>query len=133
MSKIVERIEREAGIPGLVSILAERLAPTDLQSILLEVYRHRSSQRKPSDLLTDYQRDRFVRPSSLAPAELLKWEQVAFAHLPQEFQFRFTWPPATASCAPSVLNAQARYPISALLHCAAPVEIRAICNSSWLN
>lgn len=85
MSKIVERIERKAGVPGLVSILAERLTPTDLQSILLEVYRHRSSQKKPPDLLMDCQRDRFVRPSSLAPADLLKWEQVAFSHLPQEF------------------------------------------------
>jgi hypothetical protein len=86
MSKIVERIEQEAGIPGLVSILAEHLAPTDLQSILLEVYRLRNSRRKPSDLLADYQRDRFVRPSEVAPAALLAWEQVAFAHLPQEFQ-----------------------------------------------
>ena len=38
MSKIVERIEREAGVPGLASILAERLEPTDRQSLLLEVY-----------------------------------------------------------------------------------------------
>jgi len=37
MNKIVERIEREAGAPGLVSLLAERLTPTDLQSLLLEV------------------------------------------------------------------------------------------------
>jgi hypothetical protein len=86
MSKIVERIEREAGIPGLASILAERLAPTDLQSILLEVYRLRCSRRKPSDLLADYQRDRFIRPSEVAPEAILAWEQIAFAHLPQAFQ-----------------------------------------------
>ena len=36
VNKIVERIEREAGVPGLVSLLAERLRPTDLQSLLLE-------------------------------------------------------------------------------------------------
>jgi len=41
MDRIVERIEHQAGIPGLASILAERLSPTDLQSLLLEVYRKR--------------------------------------------------------------------------------------------
>ena len=86
MNKIIERIEREAGVPGLVSILAERLAPTDLQSLLLEVYRLRSSQRAASDVLADYQSDRFVRPSTVPPARLLAWEQAAFSSLPSEFQ-----------------------------------------------
>jgi hypothetical protein len=85
MNKIIERIEREAGVPGLVSILAERLAPTDLQSLLLEVYRLRSSRRSASEVLADYESDRFVRPSTLPPARLLTWEQSALAALPAEF------------------------------------------------
>ncbi len=68
MNKIVERIEREAGIPGLVQILAERLSPTDLQSLLLEVYRLRASQLRPADVLTNYQNNRFVHPSTVIPA-----------------------------------------------------------------
>ena len=52
MDKVVERIEREAGVPGLVSILAERLSPTDLPSLLLEVYRLCSSRLQPT-LLSD--------------------------------------------------------------------------------
>jgi hypothetical protein len=86
MSKIVERIERQAGIPGLASILAERLSPTDLQSLLLEVYRMRSSRVQPSTVLSDFESNRFVRPSAVSPTSLLKWEQIAFSHLPQEFQ-----------------------------------------------
>jgi hypothetical protein len=86
MDKIVERIEREAGIPGLASILAKRLSPTDLQSILLEVYRIRSRQTQPSTVLSDYESNRFVQPSAVSPTSLLRWEQIAFAHLPQEFQ-----------------------------------------------
>ena len=86
MDKIVERIEREAGVPGLVSILAEHLSPTDLQSILLEVYRIRSSRIPSSTVLSDFQSNRFVQPSTVSPMSLLKWEQVAFAHLPQEFE-----------------------------------------------
>jgi len=86
MNKIVEWIERESGVPGLVSILAERLTPTDLQSLLLEVYRLRSSRRRPSDLLSSYESDRFVRPSPVPPSRLLSWEQAAFSQLTPEFE-----------------------------------------------
>ena len=86
MNKIIERIEREAGVPGLVSILAKNLSPTDLQSILLEVYRTRSSRIQPSTILSDFESNRFVQLSAVSPKSLLKWEQIAFAHLPQEFQ-----------------------------------------------
>ncbi len=86
MKRIVERIEREARVPGLVSILAERLSPTDLQSLLLAVYRSRASDRQPSAVLADYEADRFVRPASVSPVSLLRWEQTAFAQLPEEFQ-----------------------------------------------
>lgn len=86
MNKIVERIERELGIPDLASILAQRLAPTDLQSLLLEVYRLKSQQRPPAGLLNQYETDRFVRPSDVSPARLLAWEQAAFAALPPGFQ-----------------------------------------------
>lgn len=86
MNKIIERIERIAGVPNLAAILAERLAPTDLQSLLLAVYRSRSSQLTPAKVLAGYENDRFVRPSAVSPFELLKWEQIAFSHLPQEFE-----------------------------------------------
>jgi hypothetical protein len=58
MDKIVERIERDAGVPGLASLLAERLSPTDLQSILLEVYRIRSGRIKPSSVLSEFESNR---------------------------------------------------------------------------
>jgi hypothetical protein len=86
MDKIVERIEQGVGVPGLASILAERLSPTDLQSILLEVYRIRSSRVQPSSVLSEYESNRFVQPSKVAPASLMRWEQIAFTQLPKEFQ-----------------------------------------------
>jgi hypothetical protein len=85
VSKIVERIERELSIPGLAAILAERLTPTDLQSLLLEVYRLRLSRMKPAEVLASYQNNRFVQPARSSPLNLVKWEQVAFEHLPAEF------------------------------------------------
>ena len=86
MSKIIERIEREAGVPGLVALLAERLKPTDLQSLLLEVYRRRAERKTPASLLADYENDSLVRPSTTSPLRLLQWEQTAFALLPPDFQ-----------------------------------------------
>lgn len=86
MDSIIERIERQAGIPGLLTILAERLSPTDLQSLLLEVYRVRTDQMNPAKVLRDYQSNRFVHPSPVAPASALRWESIALSLLPREFQ-----------------------------------------------
>lgn len=86
MNKIIQRIEREAGIAGLASILAEKLSPTDLQSLLLEVYRLRSHPIQASTVLADFVSNRFVRPSAVSPVSLLRWEQIAFSHLPPEFK-----------------------------------------------
>jgi hypothetical protein len=86
MNKIVRRIVQEAGVPELLSVLAEKLPPTDLQSLLLEVYRIRSERIQPAELLQEFQSNRFVRPSPTSPISLLHWEQIAFSHLPPEFQ-----------------------------------------------
>ncbi len=85
MTKTIERIERKAGIPGLAALLAERISPTDLQSLLLDVYR-RHANRPSSAVLSDYETNRFVGPSTVSPLSLLEWEQVAFLNLPSEFQ-----------------------------------------------
>lgn len=86
MSKMIERIEREAGIPGLLDVLAQRLQPTDLQSLLIEVARRRAQQRTPAAVLSDYENDSLVRPSTTSPRRLLEWEQTAMAQLPPGFE-----------------------------------------------
>ncbi len=84
-NKIIERIEREAGIPGLAALLAERLTPTDLQSLLLDVYRQRAQRITPAEVLSSYESNRFVKPSAVSPLRLLDWERTALATLPPEF------------------------------------------------
>jgi len=86
MDKMIERIEREAGVPGLTDLLAGRLEPSDLQSLLLEVNRRRVSRRLPAAVLADYRTNRFVCPAQVSPQRLLAWEQTAFAQLPSEFE-----------------------------------------------
>jgi len=82
---IVARIEREAGVPDLASVLADRLTPTDLQSLLLEVYARRVERRSVPDLVEEYAMNRFTRPAATSAAELVRWDSVAWAALPKEF------------------------------------------------
>src|SRR5712664_2555380 len=83
---IIERIEREAGVPDLANILTNRLSPTDLQSLLLEVYGRRAKKREPKALLEDHLSNRFTRPSATSPSRLLEWDRIAFSLLPKVFQ-----------------------------------------------
>jgi len=65
MTEIIDRIERELGVPGVAALLAERLEPTDLQSLLLDVYRRIAARRQPAAVLADYAANRFVRTASI--------------------------------------------------------------------
>lgn len=81
----LRRIERDAGVPSLTETLL-RLQPTDLQSLLLAVYRIAARRRKPSDVLAQYQKNRFVRPSKVPVSSLLRWESLAASNLPSGFE-----------------------------------------------
>ena len=85
-SRIIERIERDAGVPNLTDVLVDRLAPTDLQSLLLEVYGRRAKKRDPKELIKDHISNRFARPSTASPTRLLEWDHTAFSGLPKVFQ-----------------------------------------------
>jgi hypothetical protein len=76
------RIVREAGVPDLVEILADRLQPTDLQSLLLEVYRRRAGRLTPAQLFERTAQDRFARSSEVDPAALAAFDGLAWSLLP---------------------------------------------------
>jgi hypothetical protein len=84
---IVERIVRESGVPELFDVLSERLAPTDLQSLLLAVQRARASRLTPSDILRAYEHDRLVRPAALDPGRRASLEQLAVRLAPEGYEF----------------------------------------------
>jgi hypothetical protein len=85
MGRIIERIEREAGLPGVVDRLAG-LAGADLRSLLLEVTRRRAERLSPADVLRRYRDDRFVRPSTVDPLRLRAVERTALELLPPGFE-----------------------------------------------
>jgi hypothetical protein len=51
MNDIIERIKRETGVPDIAQILFEKVEHSDLQSLLLEVYRRKAKTRSPCDRL----------------------------------------------------------------------------------
>lgn len=83
---IIRRIEEAAGIAGLAEILAQHVSPTDLQSLLLAVFRKRSARRTPADVLADYERNRFVAPSQADPDQLAIAEAELKRQLPAPFK-----------------------------------------------
>jgi hypothetical protein len=85
-TRIINRIERDTGVPHLADILSDRLAPTDLQSLLLEVYARRAKKRDHRMLLEDHVSNRFTQPSRSNPTRLLEWDRVAFSKLPKTFR-----------------------------------------------
>ena len=84
-NSILERIQREAGVPELIDVLVDRLDPTDLQSLLLEVYRRRAARIKPSQLLERYEHNRFARPSNLAPQVVTDFDHLVWSLLPEHY------------------------------------------------
>lgn len=78
MNGPLDRILREHG-KGLLETLSERLTPTDLQSLLLEVYRLRGTRQPLATLLDQHLENRFLRPSPMDPRVSLRFDEMAFA------------------------------------------------------
>jgi hypothetical protein len=84
--EIAARIARDAGIPNLVDLLGGHLPPTDLQSLLLAVYRRRAAELTPGALLERYEQNPFSQPARVDPAALLELDRLAFACLPDGWE-----------------------------------------------
>jgi hypothetical protein len=77
--QLINRILRTTNTPNLLAVLAEQLTPTDLQSLLLEVYRLRAARVAPAALLAQHEQNRFARPAATDPQVLLEFDRLAFA------------------------------------------------------
>ncbi len=80
------RILRKAGVDDLLEALTERLPPSDLQSLMLEVYSRLASKGTPGKLLEHYERDRFVRPAEVDARVLGELDRIAWRLLPPGYQ-----------------------------------------------
>lgn len=76
-SRITRRIERDLGIKGLLDALANKLAASDLRSLLMEVYRIRAAGVKEPATLAQAE-DPLMAPSAVSARDLLAFDWVAF-------------------------------------------------------
>ncbi|MBN9385071.1 MAG: hypothetical protein J0H74_30225 [Chitinophagaceae bacterium] len=72
--RIADRISQELGVPDLVEVLAERVAGSEFNSLLLAVYDRRVRNLRAPALLQQYRKNRFVQPSELDMIALLEQE-----------------------------------------------------------
>lgn len=79
--RIVQRILEETS-EELLELLADRLGPSDLQSLLLEVYRRRAARLEPRDVLERYSSNRFVKVAAAPLRRSIDFDRFALAHLP---------------------------------------------------
>lgn len=75
--KIIGRIEQALADGGPLQALTRELAPTDLQSLMLHVYRQRSQKKSPAELLSLYERAAMLRPSTADARRLADIERIA--------------------------------------------------------
>jgi hypothetical protein len=81
-SKIVARIAAQTGIPRLLPALSEDIALSDLQSLLMDVYRARTAESSESDLRRGAERG--LAAASKVDARLLnQFDQIAFQIAPE--------------------------------------------------
>ena len=75
---IIARISRTLSNGDALEGLVRRLPPTDLQSLMLHVYRKRSAKRSAPEIFAQYQRSLMLRPSAADPRALIEVERLAF-------------------------------------------------------
>lgn len=84
--KLNKRIIDKTDIPDILDALVERISLSDLQSLLLEVYRRRTMKADAAFLLRQYKSNRFVTPSNIDVGKEIKFDQHAFSLLPPSYQ-----------------------------------------------
>jgi hypothetical protein len=84
MSDVTERVWRRLPA-GSREALVDGLSPSELQSALLDVSRARAAKVTPARVLQRWREDRFVRPSTVDPRQLVKTQAMLWDRLPDRF------------------------------------------------
>lgn len=80
--EMINRINKELPAGGdMFSFLSKDLAPTDLQSLMMEVYGARAKRLSPKDVLNCYKTNRFVKPAVVSPVTLCEIDSIAYSLL----------------------------------------------------
>lgn len=74
MNNISKLIEERTGYANLLNDLNEKLSASELNSLLLELFRIKTKTISPSELLKQFEKNRFTAPSRISAIELKEYE-----------------------------------------------------------
>ena len=74
MSTIIEKIHRKLGTGPALTELAEKLSLSELNTFLLELFRLKTRQVDPAQLLRQFGANRFVTPAAVDTLAILQTE-----------------------------------------------------------
>ena len=84
-NEVIRGLGKKIDYKEVVKALAEVLDRSELQSLLLDVFKKKAGQITPSILFGNYKTNRFVEQSSLDPLLIAKFDVLAFEQLTDEF------------------------------------------------
>lgn len=73
----LDRIVRETKDKNVLEALST-LPLSDLQSLLIEIYKRRAEKETPAKVLERYRNDRFVQPAAADPRDMADFDRIAF-------------------------------------------------------
>jgi hypothetical protein len=85
-SKIIGRITGKVGFPNLIDSIVHHISFGELQSLLLKIFELKIRKKEVNDILSEYQSNRFVKPSDINPVTHRKLELAVFSLLPEGFE-----------------------------------------------
>jgi hypothetical protein len=74
MSKIIEKIERKIGLPGIAEQIADKLSNSEISSLIMEVYANAAKKLTPPEILNHFQNNRFTFPSVVNLLSYMEYE-----------------------------------------------------------
>ena len=96
--RIIKKIEEKLGTAGLFDLLVRKISFSDLQSLLLEVMDEKSGNLQIKDIFRQYETDPFVKPSSIAPSDFLRMDDLLFSCLPENVKTMELSPVSPLGC-----------------------------------
>lgn len=83
MEKILQNIEEKLGLPRLIAQLDEKLSNSEINSLLMELFRRKATRLQPAELLRQFSQNRFCTPSPLETISLKQYEIEWLTHAQQ--------------------------------------------------
>lgn len=71
---IVKKIENKVGITGLLDRIVDNLSNSEMNSLLLELFKRKTAKLTPAELFRQFRQNRFSLPSGVDPIDYRKCE-----------------------------------------------------------